>query len=385
MQNKIIITIGFLMLALTISAGAATREECALAVVISSGIDTNDVNENILDSYTDGHDLPNDWNKAEICAAIQNNILLGYEDNTLRLREEVTRAEFACMIYRAKDFYNTPPIKPVTYNGVYADISDWNKNAIYYCMENGFLMGYGDRFGADDTITSEQIDTVINRVKLGLSTKEKYLLYEVCGSSPIPVSQFLYSAYDDELTNTELPQIPTFETVDTSHQTPDIVAYRLRNLLDLQGNMDYERFKNERYKEYVLQNFEPDRRTYPSALVYIKEGDSVTTIENLIADAEARHIKRDSIFVFSPVNSVASAMFGGWSRKRGAGYEYYCYLSIDGDTPHGEKIGVWYKRKIVVDYWRHHTPSSPQYGELKCNYGTPEELSYREDVPLKKN
>ena len=313
MRNKILITIGFLMLALTVSAGAATREECALAVVISSGIDTNDVNENILDSYTDGHDLPNDWNKAEICAAIQNNILLGYEDNTLRLNEEVTRAEFACMIYRAKNFYNTSPIKPVTYNGVYADISDWNKNAIYYCMENGFLMGYGDRFGTDDTITSEQIDTVINRVKLGLSTKEKYLLYEVCGSSPIPVSQFLYSAYDDELTNTELPQIPTFETVDTSHQTPDIVAYRLRNLLDLQGNMDYERFKNERYKEYVLQNFEPDRRTYPSALVYLKEGDSVTTIENLIADAEARHIKRDSIFVFSPVNSVASAVFGGWS------------------------------------------------------------------------
>ena len=384
MQNKIIITIGFLMLALTISAGAATREECASAVVISSGIDTNDVNDNILDSYTDGHDLPDGWRKKKICAAIQNNILLGYEDNTLRLNEEVTRAEFACMIYRAKDFYNTPPIKPVTYNGVYADISDWNKNAIYYCMENGFLMGYGDRFGADDTITSEQIDTVINRVKLGLSTKEKYLLYEVCGSSPIPVSQFLYSAYDDELTNTELPQIPTFETVDTSHQTPDIVAYRLRNLLDLQGNMDYERFKNERYKEYVLQNFEPDRRTYPSALVYIKEGDSVTTIENLIADAEARHIKRDSIFVFSPVNSVASAMFGGWSRKRGAGYEYYCYLSIDGDTPHGEKIGVWYKRKIVVDYCQY-ISASTKYGEMYCHYNAPEELSYREDVPLKKN
>ena len=385
MRNKILITIGFLMLALTVSAGAATREECASAVVISSGIDTSDVNENILDSYTDGHDLPDDWSKKKICAAIQNNILLGYEDNTLRLNEEVTRAEFACMIYRAKDFYNTPPIKPVTYNGVYADISDWNKNAIYYCMENGFLMGYGDRFGTDDTITSEQIDTVINRVKLGLSTKEKYLLYEVCGSSPIPVSQFLYSAYDDELTNTELPQIPTFETVDTSHQTPDIVAYRLRNLLDLQGNMDYERFKNERYKEYVLQNFEPDRRTYPSALVYIKEGDSVTTIENLIADAEARHIKRDSIFAFSPVNSTSSGYLGAFTRWRSAGYEYYCYLSIDGDTPHGEKIGVWYKRKIVVDYWRHHTPSSPQYGELKCNYGTPEELSYREDVPLKKN
>ena len=112
MQNKIIITIGFLMLALTISAGAATREECASAVVISSGIDTNDVNENILDSYTDGHDLPDDWSKKKICAAIQNNILLGYEDNTLRLNEEVTRAEFACMIYRAKDFTTLRPLNP---------------------------------------------------------------------------------------------------------------------------------------------------------------------------------------------------------------------------------------------------------------------------------
>ena len=119
-------------------------------------------------------------------------------------------------------------------------------------------------------------------------------------------------------------------------------------------------------------------------MVYIKEGDSVTTIENLIADAEARHIKRDSIFVFSPVNSVASAVFGGLSRKRGAGYEYYCYLSIDGDTPHGEKIGVWYKRKIVVDYCQY-TSASTKYGEMYCHYNAPEELSYREDVPLKKN
>ena len=86
----------------------------------------------------------------------------------------------------------------------YKDLSDWNSDAIYYCIEHGIMLGYSDKFGSSDVITDAQCEILKNRIIFGLTTRERYSLLNICGDSPIPISDFLNSAYNEELKNVEL-------------------------------------------------------------------------------------------------------------------------------------------------------------------------------------
>ena len=364
--NRMMIVLSIAMVSLTISVGAATREECIWAVVSQSNIDLSEEDEDVLTSYTDGYEFEQEWRKPFVCAALENNIVYGYEDGSLRLKKDITRAEFACMVYRAKNFYNTPPIDPVKYEGKYSDISDWNEKEICFCIENGYMIGYGNEFGSEDVITSEQLDIVISRMKYGLSTKEKYSLYEICGNSPISVEKMNHSAYNDELKSVELKLRPNEELIGSNSVE---IAGEIENLMDLQGNMDYEKLSSEEYKKYVLKSFKAENGT----VIKIIDAEAVKKIDDIIKEAEDNNIKRESIFVFSPNNNKKSIMATAYSRMLGSGYEYYCYQETKEKTPNGEIVGKWYKRRVDIDYTQYKTYSSP-YAELFCKYGVPEEL-----------
>lgn len=354
------------MVSLTISVGAATREECIWAVVSQSNIDLSEVDEETLNHYIDGRKFEQEWRKPYVCAALENNIVYGYEDGSLKLTKNITRAEFACMVYRAKNFYNTPPINPVKYEGKYSDILEWNEKEIYYCIENGYMIGYGNEFGSEDVITSEQLDIVISRMKYGLSTKEKYSLYEICGNSPISVEKIIHSAYNDELKSVELKLRPNEEMIGSNSVE---IASEIENLMDFQGNMDYEKLSSEEYKKYVLERFKGEN----GSVIKIVDAGGVKKIDEIIKEAEDASIKRESIFVFSPNNNKESMMATAYSRMLGSGYEYYCYQKTNEKTPNGEIVGKWYKRRVDIDYTQYKTYSSP-YAELFCKYGIPEEI-----------
>lgn len=360
------IALSVAIVALTISVGAATREECIWTVVSQSNIILSDVDEERLTSYIDGYEIEQEWRKPYVCAALENNIIYGYEDGSLRLKNDVTRAEFACMVYRAKNYYNTPPINSVKYEGEYNDISDWNEKEIYYCIENGYMMGYGDEFGSEDIITSEQLDIVINRMKYGLSTKEKYSLYEICGYSPISIKKIMNSAYNDELKSVELKLRNNEELIGSNSAE---ISREIENLLGLQGNLDYEKLSSEEYKRHILESFKSENG---SVIKIIDEG-GVKKIDEIIEAAIEDSTKRESIFVFSPDNNKKSIMATAYSRILGSGYEYYCYQETNGKTPNGEVVGKWYKRRVDIDYTQYKTYSSP-YAELVCKYGSPEEI-----------
>lgn len=355
-----------------ISVSAVSRERCVTIIVQNSSIDSSNTKEDWLDRYTDGKNVEKESRKKYICAALENGIMRGYEDGTLRLNEDVTRAEFACMIYRAKDFYESHPLdQAIVYNGKYDDISTWNEKEILYCLENGYLMGYGDEFGSNDLITGEQIDIVVNRIKYGLSTREKYSLYDICGISPISMNEVLNSVNRDEIINYELEISHPEENVYESNNNE--IALNLEKLLEIMGNMDYQKLQNDDYEKKIVDEFRGTGYAGNSISIQIEDGSECHSIEEKIKEAEDNKITRESIVVISPENNKKSSFYTAFNRSLGIGYEFYCYQNTDKGTPNGEKIGVWYKRRIVVDFTQNITASS-RYATMKCKYGLSQEI-----------
>ena len=257
---KKILTISFAVLVLFSISGLSfvsangieqTREQCIDFIISNSTIDYSLQETSVLDDFVDATSVTNDFTLKKVSAAVDKGILKGYEDKTLRLDEKVTRAEFACMIYRAKDYY-MPCTDIVTYKGNYTDLADWNQNEIIYCIENGFLMGYGNKFGSEDYITAEQMSIVGTRLKYGLSTREKYSLMNVCGVCPIPFDTMIASAYDDEIINYDLKTSGLQEDTSVSKET---TTAKLIDMLDMLGNLDCDKLKNVEYETYQKKDF----------------------------------------------------------------------------------------------------------------------------------
>lgn len=378
MQNKKIIAfLAFAVLSVfsAVSAGAATREYAVSEIVTSSNIDSDAYNDSapeILASFKDGNVFEKEWRKPYVSAAIDCNIIQGYEDGTLRLCEKVTRAEFACMLYRAKDFFDTAPIdKPAVYGGRYTDLSDWNEKEIVYCMENGLMIGYGDSFGSSDIVTKEQIETVKNRLIYGLSVKEKYLLYDICGMSPISMEEVLNSANDESLCVVQ-PNIGGMLQLEGSSSTA--ISEKLEALLETAGNMDFEKLENEEYRSLISGKFKGKGYSGNKTDIVIRiVGGGTQTLEDKISEASEQKIKRESIVVLSPVSNWQAYLFPAYRKTAGVGYEYYCYSDTGYIPPNGEEIGVWYRRTAEAVLTEYLTYSS-QYAEMECRFGVPEKV-----------
>ncbi len=347
----------------------ATRMQCINSIISYCDVELEDADESVLEEFSDVPEFSSQQQKQYVCVAIQNGIVKGYEDKTLRLDDSVTRGEFACMLYRARDLCKSVTSDKITYNGSYGDLSDWNKNEVHYCIQSGFMMGYGDKFGTNDSITLEQLGIVTNRMRFGLTTREKYLLLDVCGICPIPMTDILNSSYDKQLKDAKLPsrQGENVYAVNSAQ-----TAAKLETLMELQGNMNWEKLTDKDYVNRITQPFYDLVYENIKRYTVISDGRSTKTIDDVISDAEQNKVKRESIFVFCPVNNAESS-FVNYGRTVGVGYEYYRYVEIDGSTPNGEEVGTWYKRTVEVDLVEYSSVSADKH-DLVCKYGTPVEL-----------
>ncbi|MGG2197868.1 S-layer homology domain-containing protein [Paenibacillus validus] len=77
---------------------ATTREEIASAIVMAKGFKPKDVK--VLDSYHDTRDIAAS-RLNHLAAAVENGIISGYDDQSIRPKSSVTRAEAAVIIWRA--------------------------------------------------------------------------------------------------------------------------------------------------------------------------------------------------------------------------------------------------------------------------------------------
>lgn len=393
----------FAAIVCTVAVGAYSRMSCVFFMIDYANIDTSDADLSLLDGFTD---IPEDFSerpKKYLAVALEKGIVRGFEDNTLRLDQDVTRAEFSCFIYRTKDYF-TPPTELVTYQNAYTDIADWHRTETVYCIENGFLIGYGDSFGSNDLISREQVKLVAARIKYGLSTREKYTMLEIFNSlsSPFSMGTILYTAYDPALAALVPPMVEDFEhekgytnendptnlapapssaytlTDPESHQAErERVAVELIDLLESLQNLDAARLADPDYRNHFADKFRIPYLydDYLYTTIYIN--DKRTYINAVFDAAAASGTKRESIFALAPQNCRAYTDYmGGIVSKRdcGAGYEYFCYQS-EGGLPEGLAAGVWYRRTVSVNYESLHRNGYGRYLNLYITFGEPEPIS----------
>lgn len=95
-----------------------------------------------------------------INAMMRSGVITGYEDNTFRPDNTVTRAEFATMICRLKGYAANTPC-------AFSDsVSHWATNYIDACVREGAVNGVGNNnFDPDGTITLPQASKIVTVVE----------------------------------------------------------------------------------------------------------------------------------------------------------------------------------------------------------------------------
>ena len=117
--------------------------------------------------FTDADTISDVYKKA-VAWGVQNGIIKGYEDNTFRPNQAISRAQMATMLYRylvQKDGPVSDELK-ATYNFTDKDdIAAPFVEAVNVMANKGLLKGYADgHFGPDETATRGQAATILVRI-----------------------------------------------------------------------------------------------------------------------------------------------------------------------------------------------------------------------------
>lgn len=112
----------------------------------------------------------NDWFYNDVSKAVGNHIIFGFEDNTFRPNEMLTRAQAAVIINNILQIHTTSNITiPIDDN----DIPEWSKNAVYAMLNQNFLCGYEDgSFGANRNMTRAETISMLNRIEINSKTNQ---------------------------------------------------------------------------------------------------------------------------------------------------------------------------------------------------------------------
>ncbi len=107
------------------------------------------------------------WYFPWIVSAVQNDLVIGYEDGNFRPNQNVTRAEFALMLYRA---IGEPALDTVSAHPFTDATADWYQDAIALLYHLGVVNGVTETsFAPDHAITREEMVTMLYRLVLALN------------------------------------------------------------------------------------------------------------------------------------------------------------------------------------------------------------------------
>lgn len=126
------------------------------------------------DNYAKNHlfvdSIPSKYSEA-ISTMAKMRVINGYEDNTFKASNPITRAEFITI---AMKFYEDVPVKHTQFSDVPNNF--WAKPSIEKALSVGLMKGYADAsFKPNNPITRAEVATVINRMsgKVGMESKYK--------------------------------------------------------------------------------------------------------------------------------------------------------------------------------------------------------------------
>ncbi len=118
-------------------------------------------------TFTDVKVIPGNWKYENIRFVNEKGIMTGVKADQFRPDDQLTRAQFASVIYRLA---GSPQ---VSYRDIFSDVpaGKWYSNAIIWAYENKIVAGLGEgRYGIDDNITREQMA----RMLMELAKVQKY-------------------------------------------------------------------------------------------------------------------------------------------------------------------------------------------------------------------
>ena len=133
-----------------------TRAEMAVIIVKAIGL----VPVENPDLKFKDKDQIGDWAAGYIQAAVENNIIVGYEDNTFRPSNKLTREEMIVMVMKA---YKYEPVQnpELTFTDK-GDIGSWSIGYVANAVELKFVAGYPDNtFRPKKNVTRAEVATVI--------------------------------------------------------------------------------------------------------------------------------------------------------------------------------------------------------------------------------
>ena len=135
--------------------GNMTRAEAAVMMArLKNGSDNFNTSE--ITRFTDAN---NKWYSKGVNYAVGQGLINGYEDGTFRPDEKITRAEFTQMI--ANDI-KTNGTKAINFNDVN---NHWAKPAIEKVAGNGIINGYEDNsFRPNNNITRAEAVKMLNGI-----------------------------------------------------------------------------------------------------------------------------------------------------------------------------------------------------------------------------
>ena len=137
----------------------ATREYAVSSFVRALGRDSFLGDGPALSSFADASSVTV-WFRDDLAAAVSGGLLRGYEDNTLRPGENISRVEAFVLLSRS-----LPELTPVTEPIDFADAPAWAKADMDRLSAAGLVQGYGNGWlGASDQLTVEQVGIVMERL-----------------------------------------------------------------------------------------------------------------------------------------------------------------------------------------------------------------------------
>lgn len=134
-----------------------TREEAAKIALLAMGIEPE---AGLELAFADSADV-SEWAKPYIATAVKHGVLSGYEDNTVRSKNYITREEMVTILARAMKWQTADAELTFADSG---DVAQWSRPNIAYAVANGVMNGYEDNtIKPKATITRAETFALVDR------------------------------------------------------------------------------------------------------------------------------------------------------------------------------------------------------------------------------
>ena len=169
-----------------------TREQAAKLLILNSGLLLDEEAECPFEDV-DG------WAAVYVTAAYNADYMRGYEDDTFRGEQNMTRAEFAAMLgqYMEAEGITLEAKTEISFTDVDKDAGDWYSAYVYQLAEAEIIQGYPDgTFQPDWEITRVEAVTLMNRFFGRCETMQDGLL-QISRYSDVEQGHWAYTAIQE--------------------------------------------------------------------------------------------------------------------------------------------------------------------------------------------